>query len=150
MMTKLDKTDIENIKLIINETKIGKVSKFRIKKGDYEIELSSQILNSPDNIAEVKPKVVKKNSEEKTEIENINEDNIVKSPMVGVAYLSADPNSPPYIKVGQHVKAGDILLLIEAMKTFNEIKAPKSGVIKKIIALNSQPVEFGDNLIIFE
>ena len=149
-MTKLDKTDIENIKLIINETKIGKVSKFRIKKGDYEIELSSQILNSPDNIAEVKPKVVKKNSEEKTEIENINEDNIVKSPMVGVAYLSADPNSPPYIKVGQHVKAGDILLLIEAMKTFNEIKAPKSGVIKKIIALNSQPVEFGDNLIIFE
>ena len=74
----------------------------------------------------------------------------VKSPMVGVAYLSADPNSPPYVKVGQHVKAGDILLLIEAMKTFNEIKAPKSGVIKKIIALNSQPVEFGDHLLIFE
>ena len=70
--------------------------------------------------------------------------------MVGVAYLSADPNSAPYVKIGQHVKAGDILLLIEAMKTFNEIKAPKSGVIKKIIALNSQPVEFGDHLIIFE
>ena len=49
-----------------------------------------------------------------------------------------------------HVKAGDTLLLIEAMKTFNEIKAPKSGVIKKIIALNSQPVEFGDHLVIFE
>ena len=90
------------------------------------------------------------NKEDKTEIENINDENIVKSPMVGVAYLSADPNSPPYVKVGQHVKAGDILLLIEAMKTFNEIKAPKSGVIKKIVALNSQPVEFGDNLIIFE
>ena len=74
----------------------------------------------------------------------------VKSPMVGVAYLSADPESPAYVKVGQHVKAGDTLLLIEAMKTFNEIKAPKSGVIKNIIALNSQPVEFGDHLLIFE
>ena len=70
--------------------------------------------------------------------------------MVGVAYLSADPDSPAYVKVGQHVKAGDTLLLIEAMKTFNEIKAPKSGVIKKIVTLNSQPVEFGDHLLIFE
>ena len=131
-------------------TKIDNISKFKIKKGDYEIEISSQTLNTPNIIPEVKSKILQKNSEEKTKVENIKEENIVKSPMVGVAYLSADPNSPPYVKVGQHVKAGDILLLIEAMKTFNEIKAPKSGVIKKIIALNSQPVEFGDHLIIFE
>ena len=149
-MTKIDKTDIENIKLIITETKIDNVSKFKIKKGDYEIEISSQSLDNPNTIPEVKSKIDKQNSEDKNENENINEENIVKSPMVGVAYLSADPNSAPYIKVGQHVKAGDILLLIEAMKTFNEIKAPKSGVIKKIVALNSQPVEFGDHLIIFE
>jgi len=149
-MTKIDKTDIENIKLIINETKIANVSKFKIKKGDYEIEISSQLLNTSNKIPELKSEILQKNSEEKNEIENINEENIIKSPMVGVAYLSADPNSPPYVKIGQHVKAGDILLLIEAMKTFNEIKAPKSGVIKKIVALNSQPVEFGDHLIIFE
>ena len=149
-MTKIDKTDIENIKLIIKETKIGNVSNFKIKKGDYEIEISSQSLNAPNIISESKPQISQQNSEEKTKVENIKEENIVKSPMVGVAYLSADPNSPPYVKVGQHVKAGDILLLIEAMKTFNEIKAPKSGVIKKIAALNSQPVEFGDHLIIFE
>ncbi len=149
-MTKIDKTDIENIKLIIKETKIDNVSNFKIKKGDYEIEISSQILNTNNIIPDVKSKIFQKNSEEKTKVENIKEENIVKSPMVGVAYLSADPNSPPYVKVGQHVKAGDILLLIEAMKTFNEIKAPKSGVIKKIVALNSQPVEFGDHLIIFE
>ena len=149
-MTKIDKTDIENIKLIIKETKIGNLSNFKIKKGDYEIEISSQPLNAPNIISEAKPQISQQNSEEKTKVENIKEENIVKSPMVGVAYLSADPNSPPYVKVGQHVKAGDILLLIEAMKTFNEIKAPKSGVIKKIVALNSQPVEFGDHLIIFE
>ena len=149
-MTKIDKTDIENIKLILKETKIGNLSNFKIKKGNYEIEISSQLLNTSNIIPEVKSQSLQKNSEEINEVENIDEENIVKSPMVGVAYLSADPNSPPYVKIGQHVKAGDILLLIEAMKTFNEIKAPKSGVIKKIVALNSQPVEFGDHLIIFE
>ena len=149
-MTKIDKTDIDNIKLIIKETKIGNLSHFKIKKGDYEIEISSEQINKSFNFAENKPKKIEKKLENKNEIESINEENIVKSPMVGVAYLSADPNSPPYVKTGQHVKAGDILLLIEAMKTFNEIKAPKSEVIKKIVALNSQPVEFGDHLIIFE
>ena len=149
-MTKIDKTDIENIKLIIKETKIGNLSNFKIKKGDYQIEISSQTLNTPNIISEAKSQISQQNSEEKNKVENIKEENIVKSPMVGVAYLSADPNSSPYVKIGQHVKAGDILLLIEAMKTFNEIKAPKSGVIKKIVALNSQPVEFGDHLVIFE
>ena len=151
-MTKIDKTDIENIKVILNEAKIKNVSKFRIKKAEYEIEISSEQLIKSIDTKEIKSQPISKSQEDKdkVEVETINEENIVKSPMVGVAYLSADPNSPPYVKIGQHVKAGDILLLIEAMKTFNEIKAPKSGVIKKIVALNSQPVEFGDHLIIFE
>ena len=149
-MSKIDKTDIENIKLITKEAKLTNLSKIKIKKGDYEIELSSE---SSSVIAPVSQKIPASNikvSEEKMTTEEIKEENIVKSPMVGVAYLSADPDSPAYVKVGQHVKAGDTLLLIEAMKTFNEIKAPKSGVIKKIVCLNSQPVEFGDHLIIFE
>ncbi|MDB2349227.1 acetyl-CoA carboxylase biotin carboxyl carrier protein [Alphaproteobacteria bacterium] len=149
-MTKIDKIDIENIKLITKETKLGNLSRIKIKKGDYEIELFSE---SSSLIAPVSEKISTSNinvSEEKIALEEIKEENIVKSPMVGVAYLSADPDSPAYVKVGQHVKAGDTLMLIEAMKTFNEIKAPKSGVIKKIVALNSQPVEFGDHLLIFE
>jgi len=149
-MSKIDKTDIENIKLITKETKLGSISKIKIKKGNYEIELSSVSTKVVSPVSEIIEKNRKKSSEEKSTIEEINEENIVKSPMVGVAYLSADPSSPAYVKIGQHVKAGDTLLLIEAMKTFNEIKAPKSGVIKKIVALNSQPVEYGDNLIIFE
>ena len=148
-MTKIDKTDLENIKLIIKESKIDGVAKIKIKKNDYEIEITSN--NFIGNNVSVQK--FEKNTEVK-EVDNanevVNEDNIVKSPMVGVAYLSADPNSQPYVKVGQHVKAGDTLLLIEAMKTFNEIKAPRSGIIKKIVTLNSQPVEYGDTLIIFE
>ena len=149
-MSKIDKTDLENIKLITKETKLSNLTRIKIKKGDYEIELSSE---SSNVIAPVSEKIQTsniKNSEEIITSEEIKDENIVKSPMVGVAYLSADPDSPAYVKVGQHVKAGDTLLLIEAMKTFNEIKAPKSGVIKKIVALNSQPVEFGDHLLIFE
>ncbi len=149
-MTKIDKTDIENIKLITKATKLGNLSKIRIKKGEYEIEVSSESSNLVNPISNLIPKKDQNASEEKEVVEEINEENVVKSPMVGVAYLSPDPNTPAYVKIGQHVKAGDTLLLIEAMKTFNEIKAPKSGVIKKIVALNSQPVEFGDHLIIFE
>ena len=148
-MTKIDKTDLENIKLIVKESKINSVAKIKIKKNDYEIEITSNDFTG-DNVSVQK---LEKNTDVKeVEISNevVNEDNIVKSPMVGVAYLSADPNSQPYVKVGQHVKAGDTLLLIEAMKTFNEIKAPRSGIIKKIVTLNSQPVEYGDTLIIFE
>ena len=148
-MAKIDKTDIENIQLISKETKLQNIISVRIKKGSYEIEISSQSnLTKPEFIQLQESK----KKQQKNEIieETVNQENIVKSPMVGVAYLSADPNSHSYVKVGQHVKQGDTLLLIEAMKTFNEIKAPKSGVIKKIVVLNSQPVEFGDDLIIFE
>ena len=149
-MSKIDKIDIENIKLIAKETKLSNLSKIKIKKGDYEIELSSDSSSIIAPVSQNNPASNIKISEEKITNEETKDENIIKSPMVGVAYLSADPDSPAYVKVGQHVKAGDTLLLIEAMKTFNEIKAPKSGVIKKIIALNSQPVEFGDHLLIFE
>ena len=149
-MSKIDKTDIENIKLITKEGKLKNLSRIKIKKGDYEIELSSESASVTAPLSQKIPTSNIKISEEKITNEETKEENIVKSPMVGVAYLSADPNSKPYIKIGQHVKQGDTLLLIEAMKTFNEIKAPKSGVIKQIVALNSQPVEFGDHLTIFE
>ena len=149
-MSKIDKTDIDNIKLITKEAKLSNLSKIKIKKGDYEIELSSESATVITPVSQKTPQSSLKISEEKIASEEIKEENIVKSPMVGVAYLSADPDSPVYVKIGQHVKAGDTLLLIEAMKTFNEIKAPKSGVIKKIVTLNSQPVEFGDHLLIFE
>lgn len=148
-MTKIDKTDLENIKLIVKESKINSVAKIKIKKNDYEIEITSNdFVGNNVSAQKLEKNIEVKEVENKNEV--INEDNIVKSPMVGVAYLSADPNSQPYVKVGQHVKAGDTLLLIEAMKTFNEIKAPRSGIIKKIVTLNSQPVEYGDTLIIFE
>ena len=147
-MTKIDKIDIQNINLLKKELKLKGVSTIKIKKGNYEIEISSKSKDDNKNIKQLDSKLSV--ATEKEEKEEVNLENIVKSPMVGVAYLSPEPSAAAYIKEGQHVKQGDILLLIEAMKTFNEIKAPKSGVIKKVIVLNSQPVEFGDHLVIFE
>jgi acetyl-CoA carboxylase biotin carboxyl carrier protein len=74
----------------------------------------------------------------------------VTSPMVGVAYLSPEPGAPPFVTAGQQVTAGQTLLLIEAMKTFNQIKAPKSGTVASILVQHSAPVEYGEVLIILE
>ncbi len=75
---------------------------------------------------------------------------VIKSPMVGIVYLSPDPNSPTFCQPGDSVKAGDTVLLIEAMKVFNPIAAPKGGTVKLILVSEGSPVEYGEPLIIIE
>ena len=74
----------------------------------------------------------------------------VKSPMVGTAYRSAEPGAAPFCEVGSKVSQGDTLLIIEAMKTMNQIPAPRSGTVTAILFENAQPVEYGEPLIIIE
>jgi acetyl-CoA carboxylase biotin carboxyl carrier protein len=74
----------------------------------------------------------------------------VVSPMVGVAYLSPEPGAPSFVSVGQQVTSGQTLLLIEAMKTFNQIKAPKAGTITAVLVQSGAPVEYGEALIVLE
>ena len=74
----------------------------------------------------------------------------VKSPMVGTAYLRPAPESPPFVDVGSQVKAGDKILLVEAMKTFNEIIAPKGGLVTQILVADGEPVEYGQALFVIE
>ena len=75
---------------------------------------------------------------------------VVKSPMVGTVYMQAQPESPPFIKVGDTVQAGQTLMIIEAMKTMNPIPAPKGGKIVEILVEDAQPVEFGEPLVVIE
>tara|TARA_B100001123_G_C14742875_1_gene801688 strand:+ start:97 stop:543 length:447 start_codon:yes stop_codon:yes gene_type:complete len=148
-MANIDKKDIQNIEQLEKILKSKKLNSVRVKKGNYEIEINTigeKIIRN-DSLQKDNKKI---DALDNNQSPKIDPENIITSPMVGVIYLSPDPSKPVFIKEGQHVKQGDTLLLIEAMKTFNEIKAPKSGVIKKIIALNSQPVEFGETLVIFE
>jgi acetyl-CoA carboxylase biotin carboxyl carrier protein len=72
----------------------------------------------------------------------------VKSPMVGTAFLSAEPGAKPFVAVGDSVKAGDTLLIVEAMKVMNPITAPSGGVVKKVLIADGQPVEFDQPLIV--
>jgi len=74
----------------------------------------------------------------------------VKSPMVGTAYLRPSPDAKPFIEIGSQVKAGDKILLVEAMKTFNEIVAPRGGTVTAILVEDGQPVEYGEPLIVIE
>jgi acetyl-CoA carboxylase biotin carboxyl carrier protein len=74
----------------------------------------------------------------------------VTSPMVGTIYLFPDPESPPFIKVGDTVQSGQTIMIVEAMKVMNNIPAPKSGVIKAIKVSNKEPVEYGQLLVIID
>jgi acetyl-CoA carboxylase biotin carboxyl carrier protein len=75
---------------------------------------------------------------------------VVASPMVGTAYLQAEPGTPPFVKVGDSVTEGQTILIIEAMKTMNQIPAPRAGRVKRILVDDGAPVEFGAPLMILE
>ncbi|MDN5935070.1 MAG: acetyl-CoA carboxylase biotin carboxyl carrier protein [Nitrosospira sp.] len=78
------------------------------------------------------------------------EGHVVKSPMVGTFYRTSTPGANPFVEVGQTVKAGETLCIIEAMKLLNEIESDKSGVIKAVLVENGQPVEYGEPLFVIE
>ncbi len=75
---------------------------------------------------------------------------VVASPMVGTAYRSAEPGARPFVDVGSQVKAGETLMIIEAMKTMNQISAPRAGAVIQILVEDGQPVEYGQPLMIIE
>ncbi len=89
-------------------------------------------------------------SNESSDTNRIPDGHMVKSPMVGTFYRSASPGSNPFVEIGQTVKVGDTLCIIEAMKLLNEIEADKNGVIKAILPDNGQPVEYGEPLFVIE
>ena len=74
----------------------------------------------------------------------------VLSPMVGTVFLSSAPGDPPFVHAGERVTAGQTLMLVEAMKTYNEVHAPNAGVVARIVVANGQPVEYGELLAIIE
>ena len=90
------------------------------------------------------------NSEDSIE-ENVDDSGIViKSPIVGTAYLSSEPGAKPFVSVGKTIKKGETLLIVEAMKTMNHIPSTSDGVVKKVCVEDGQPVEFGQPIIVLE
>ena len=123
-----------------------------------EKNLLKNLLKSVKELTEVLKKTnLTKNLENYDNLEKvgnkriqIKHDNAITSPMVGTVYLSPEPKAKSFIKQGQTVKKGDTLLIIEAMKTYNPIKAKKSGKVEKILVNDSEPVEYGQPLIVIK
>ena len=139
----IDKKTENSINLLIKKLKdenLGSL-KFSNKNISIEISNSSGSLQVGQNPVSSQPQSVSNTqTNEALSMQSID------SPMVGIIYLTPKPSSPPFVKSGQKIKKGDTICLIEAMKTFNEIKSDKDGLIKNILVKNGEAIEFGQPL----
>ena len=90
------------------------------------------------------------NSDEPIEEEIDDSNTVIKSPIVGTAYLSPEPGAKPFVSLGKKIKKGETLLIVEAMKTMNHVPSTTDGVVKKVCVEDGQPVEFGQTIIVLE
>ena len=142
---------IKDIAKILNDSDLSEIE---IERGDLRIrvarkmEAATQYISAPAPAQA--PSVAPAASSAATDTSQDKGDKAgtVNSPMVGTVYLKPNPESDPFIEIGTAVKEGDTVLLVEAMKTFNPIKAPHSGTVKEILIEDGQPVEFGEALLV--
>ena len=144
--------DKKAIELLCEVMKKNNLTEIEVKNGSKSIKLSKNIKQNTV-INAVNENVPFKDDEKIKNIDkgkSINLANTVKAPMLGTLYHSPSPNAKPFIKEGSKVKSGDVIFIIEAMKTMNQVKSDKTGTVKKILVENAMPVEFDQDLIIVE
>lgn len=168
----LDKEAITLLAQILKETGLSEIEyerdNLRIKVSSkqgyipagqalYSENYNAGMLNGTTNFPVTQPSAIpvqnamqEQNSEDNVVDFNKSNPNAVKSPMVGTVYLSPSPNEPTFVKVGDSVKKGQTLLIIEAMKVLNMIKSPRDGIVKKILVNNEDPVEYDQPLVIVD
>jgi len=141
---------------ILNDTGLSEIE---VERGDLKIRVSRQLVAAPMAMQAVAPAAVAAPApasaapaaaQPEFTGEALPPGEVVKSPMVGTVYLQSQPGSPPFVKVGDKVAQGQTLLIIEAMKTMNPIPAPKAGVVRAVLAVDGEPVEFGEPLAVIE
>lgn len=146
---KIDKAAIRQLAELLDETSLTEIE---VANGDDKIRVSRAASGAA--VAQVfplgDPGARQPASMDIAHPVTANHPGAVISPMVGTAYLSPEPGKPPFAAKGATVKAGDTLLIIEAMKVMNPIKAEKGGVVKQILIEDARPVEFGDVIMIIE
>ena len=140
----IDKKTNDAIDLLIKKLKDKELSSIKISNKTNSIEITNTLIYEKSNQQQVKT-IFPKNTESSIQEKSSNIITI-DSPMVGIIYLTPKPSTPPFVKKGQKVKKGDTICLIEAMKTFNEIKSDKDGLIKDILVKNGEAIEFGQPL----
>ena len=158
--------DLRKLKKLIELVEESSIAELEITEGEEKVRISKSgsamvpnyafipsamqqpILPSTPQTAAVAPIADTNNALDNSH--QIPEGHLVKSPMVGTFYRSASPGANAFVEIGQIVKVGDTLCIIEAMKLLNEIEADKNGVIKAILTENGQPVEYGEPLFVIE
>jgi acetyl-CoA carboxylase biotin carboxyl carrier protein len=154
--------DIRKVKKLIELLEESDISEIEIQEGEERVRISrhtshppqtqyTHVLNAPPSYQNMVPQSSLSNTPQQAVPEadqSSPNDHTVPTPMVGTFYRAPTPNDPSFVEVGQSVKAGDVLCIIEAMKMLNQIEADQSGTIKRILVENGQPVEFGQPLFI--
>ena len=141
---KINKNLIKDCSVLMD--KLG-LTELEYTEGNNSIKLSK---NKSENFSNLRQNqdIIEEKTELKKNFKDV--DNSIKAPLVGTIYLKPEPTAKPFIELGQKVKVGQVLLIIEAMKTMNEIVADKNGTVKKIYVKNETPVEFGEPLVLIE
>ncbi|MBW3098938.1 acetyl-CoA carboxylase biotin carboxyl carrier protein [Pseudohoeflea coraliihabitans] len=150
----IDQTLIRDLATILNETDLTEIE---VEQDDLRIRVSRagtpvapQPVHVPAPAPAAPPPAATPASGAAVDAKAAANGNAVPAPMVGTAYLAASPGAKPFVEVGQSVTEGQTLLIIEAMKTMNQIPAPKGGKVTEILVTDGQPVEYGEPLIIVE
>ena len=139
----LDKKINETIDLLIKKIKENNLTSIKLSNKSNTIEISNNLINQfSDNNSQNIPTTLNQSTNDENNKSLIS----IDSPMVGIIYLTPKPSSPPFAKKGQKIKKGDTICLIEAMKTFNEIKSDRDCTIKSVMVKNGEAVEFGQPL----
>ena len=151
--------DMRKIKKLIELIQSTGVAEIEIREGEESVRITRETKATPIMMApppapmpaatsapEAAPAFTKSAEPPIAEKEG----HTIKSPMVGTVYLSASPGSKPFVEIGQSVKAGEVICLIEAMKMFNQIEADKTGIVKARLVDNGTPVEFNQPLFVIE
>ncbi len=147
--------DIRKIKKLIELIEESDIEEIEIKEGDDSVRISrrkqvTELAPQPAFVAapaaSQPPADANTSTESESSTSSLN-GHVVRSPMVGTFYRAASPSAPTFIEVGQTIKAGDTICIVEAMKMMNQIEADKTGTVSEILIENGQPVEFDQPLI---
>ena len=138
---------VRSLAALIEETGLGEIE---VEQGGLRVRVARQQAHAAAMPAVVAGPVAGAALPAAAVIDPAQHPGVVTSPMVGTAYRGPAPGGRPFVEVGSQVKAGETLLIIEAMKTMNQIPAPKSGTVIQILVEDGQPVEYGEPLMIIE
>lgn len=154
--SKLDTGTVRELAAILREADLGEIEveheglRIRVSKPAAPV-IQAAVAAAPPPVAAAAPAAAPAATAPAADAASASvPDNAIKSPMVGTVYLSPEPGASAYVNVGDKVKKGDTLMLVEAMKTFNPVDSDRDGTVKAIYVADSQPVEFGEPLILIE